>query len=75
MNYIRSRNRNRILLKVGTGNGTVKNVTVPQDSVHYFPEFHITTEQRNRIIPTQPGFRIRIDLMRIRIRIRIQHFF
>jgi hypothetical protein len=23
----------------------------------------------------QPGFRIRIDLMRIRIRIRIQHFF
>jgi hypothetical protein len=23
----------------------------------------------------KPGFRIRIDLMRIRIRIRIQHFF
>jgi hypothetical protein len=48
-------------------------------SAYYFFEgtvrLHHFSKIRNKKEVIKPGFRIRIDLMRIRIRIRIQHFF
>jgi hypothetical protein len=54
--------------------GTDSNNTVPVPATNgdlNFKESYCSAEE----ILQAPGFRIRIDLMRIRIRIRIQHFF